>query len=139
MIKEVYGCCGPPPCDAASLLRLWAVWETRRVFQEVWKTEGACQDAPQARPRFPYLGPVHSLSAFLLLSVSAQTLTKAKRLTDELEAMGSIRQTIQQGCGQAFVAKDLGPIGKAQIGGDQQSHPFVEGRAKLKQQMRARW
>jgi hypothetical protein len=40
--------------------------------------------------------------------------------TGELQDMGVMGQLIEQGCRQAFAPEDLHPIGKAQIGGDDQ-------------------
>jgi len=48
-----------------------------------------------------------------------------------------MRQTIEQGSGQAFIAKDLRPIRKLEIGRDDQRDPFIQRRTKLKQQLRA--
>ena len=41
-----------------------------------------------------------------------------------------VRQTVEQGCGQAFVSKDLDPIGELQVSGDDHRQPFVELRAE---------
>jgi len=92
---------------------LWAVWETRSVFQGVWNTKAAAQVLTTERTRVPHPVTVHSPSSFMLVGFSAEALTKAKRLADEFQNMRSIREPIQQGRGQAFVAEDLGPIGKA--------------------------
>lgn len=70
------------------------------------------------------------------LCVALQTLANANRRADAFQDVGSIREPIQPCRGQAFVAKDLGPIGTAQMGGDAQGHPFVEGRAARTQQRR---
>ena len=48
-----------------------------------------------------------------------------------------MRETIEQGGSQAFIPKDLRPIRKLEIGRDDQRDPFIQRRAKLKQQLRA--
>jgi hypothetical protein len=40
-------------------------------------------------------------------------LPKAIRLADEFKQVRIMRETVQEGAGQAFIAKDLRPIGKA--------------------------
>ena len=62
-------------------------------------------------------------------------LPKTVRLADELQDVSLTRQAVQQGSGQPLIAEDLGPVGKAQVGGDDHSHPFVEGGAKLEDQL----
>ena len=113
------------------------MWETRSVFHGVWNTQTPAQVSTHGSGRVPHPVTVHSPFSAVLLWVALQTLAKAKRkLADEFQDGGSIREPIQPGRGQAFVAKDLGPLGKAPMGGEDQGHPFVEGRAELKQQMR---
>jgi hypothetical protein len=50
-------------------------------------------------------------------------LAKAIRLADELEDMGFVREAVQPGSGQAFIAKDLHPVGKTEVGGDYVEYP----------------
>jgi len=115
---------------------LWAVWETRSVLQGVWNTQAAAQVLTAERTRVPHPGTVHSLSSCIRVGFSAEALTNAQRLADAFQQMRSIREPIQQGRGQAFVAEDLGPIGNAYMGGDEHGHLFVHGRAQLKEQVR---
>jgi hypothetical protein len=115
---------------------LWAVWATRSVFQGVWKTHDAAPAFREEPRRLPHPVTVHRPSACGLLRLSTQALTQPKRLADEFQEMRAIREPLQQGRRPTFVAKDLGPIGNAHMGGDDQGHPFVQGRAELQQQMR---
>ena len=52
--------------------------------------------------------------------------------TGKLEDVRLVRQAVQQGRCQTFVAEDLRPIGKAQVGRDDQRYLLVERRAELK-------
>ena len=47
-------------------------------------------------------------------------------------------QTVEQTNGQAFIAQDLDPLAKGQIGGDEEGHAFVECAAELKEQLGTR-
>ena len=49
-----------------------------------------------------------------------------------------IGQAINQRRREPGLTKDLGPVRKCKVGGDNRRHAFVECRAKLKQQLRAR-
>lgn len=102
----------------------------------MWKTLDASQVIREAPRRFPDPVTVHSPLACGLLRIALQALTKAKRLADELQDVRPVRETIQQGGGKPFIAKDLRPIGEPPMGGHEQRHAFVEGRAKLKESRR---
>ncbi len=43
-----------------------------------------------------------------------------------------MRQTVEQGCGEPFVAEDLRPVREAQVGRDDQRDVFVDRRTELK-------
>jgi len=70
-----------------------------------------------------------------MLPLSA--LSETIRFAEQLHNLGMVSETIEQGSGQAFVAKDLHPIGKFEVGGDDQSEAFVQFRAEGKQGLRA--
>ena len=48
-----------------------------------------------------------------------------------------VGQTVQQGCGEAFIAKDLDPIGELEVGGQDQCQALVELGAKSEQHLGA--
>ena len=69
------------------------------------------------------------------MSLPLHAFTKAIRLAEKFEDRGTVSEAIEQGCGKLFVVKNLGPIPKAQIGGDQERDPFVEGGAQLEDEL----
>jgi hypothetical protein len=64
------------------------------------------------------------------------TVTKAIGLAAKFKNMGMISEPVNEGRGQAFITKDLRPVGKSEIGGNDEGNLFVEGRAELKVQLR---
>ncbi len=58
-------------------------------------------------------------------------------LAEQFDDMGMVRESVEQGCGQTFIAKDLDPIGELEIGGDNQGQAFVERRAEGEQRLGA--
>jgi len=62
-------------------------------------------------------------------------LAETIRFAEQFHDVGVVCQPVEQGCGQAFVSKDLDPIGEFQVGGHHQSDPFMQGRAKLEHQL----
>ena len=78
-----------------------------------------------------------SSSTFFRLGFPLHALTKAIRLTRELQDVRFVREPVQQGGGQAFITEDLGPVGKTQVGGHQHGHPLIESGAELEDQLRS--
>ena len=79
----------------------------------------------------------HLLHIIVFLCLSLDSLAKAVRLADELKNVRFVREAVQQGCGQALIAKDLYPISKTEIGGDDHSHSLVQSGTELKDQLSA--
>ena len=78
-----------------------------------------------------------SLSASIRLSpLLFHPLAKGVRLANGLKNVGLVREPVQQCSRQAFVAKDLYPVGKAEIHVDDRGDSFVQGRVKLQDQLR---
>ena len=69
----------------------------------------------------------------LILSPLSETI----RLAEQFDNLSMMSEAIEQRGGQAFIAKDLHPIGELEIGGDDQSEAFVKFRAESKQGLRA--
>ena len=70
---------------------------------------------------------VHSpSSAACPLLIPSHALSKAIRLTDEFEDVRAVSEPVQESSGEPFIAKDLCPIGKAQIGGEDEGHALVQ-------------
>jgi hypothetical protein len=67
-----------------------------------------------------------------LLSVVA----KAVRLAAKFKDVSPIGETIDQGGRQTGIPKDLRPVGKREVGRDQECHVVMQGGANLKQQLR---
>ena len=44
-------------------------------------------------------------------------------------------QAVQEGGGEAFITKDLGPISKMEVGGDDESDFFIQGGAELEDEL----
>lgn len=63
-------------------------------------------------------------------------LSKTIRLTDKLDDVGLVSEPVQESEGQLFIAKNVGPISKVEIGGDNERDPFVQSRTELKDEMR---
>lgn len=78
-----------------------------------------------------------NVGQLLGLGLPLALLTQAVRIAGELDDMGLMGKAVKQGQGQAFIAKNLGPIGKLEIGCDDQGNPFIEGGAKLEEQLGA--
>jgi hypothetical protein len=73
-----------------------------------------------------------SLRMFTLSSLS-----EAIGLAEQFNNVRMVRETIKQRGGQSFIAKDLHPISKLEIGGDDQSKAFIQFRAEGKERLRA--
>jgi hypothetical protein len=57
-------------------------------------------------------------------------LTEAIGLAEQFNDVRMVRETIKQRGGQTFIAKDLHPISKFKIGGDDQGEAFIKFRAE---------
>jgi hypothetical protein len=71
------------------------------------------------------------------LLIPSHALSKAIRLTDEFEDVRAVSEPVQESSGEPFIAKDLCPIGEAQIGGEDEGHALVHLGAKLEDELRA--
>ncbi len=72
-----------------------------------------------------------------LLSLPLQALAKSIRLASEFEHVSLVGEPVEKGSGQSFIAKDLSPVGKAQVGGHDRGYALVQSGAELKDQLRA--
>ena len=59
--------------------------------------------------------------------VLLQTLPETIGLADKLNDVSAMGEPVQESQGELLTAKDLGPIGKVQIGGDNDRHPLIQG------------
>ena len=56
-------------------------------------------------------------------------------LTAEFKEVGMVGEPVNESGGQPFVAKDLGPVGKGQVGGDDDRHLLMKSGAELEEQL----
>lgn len=76
------------------------------------------------------------LIAFLPVLLVRKLLTEAVRGSHKFEDRGAMGEPIQQGGRHALIAAhDGGPLGKAQIGRNNDRDPLVEGGADLEQEL----
>jgi len=70
--------------------------------------------------------------------MALKAFAKAIRLSaSELQDVSLVGEAVKKCGGEALIAKDLGPVHKAQIGSDEQSDVLIEGGTELKDQMGA--
>jgi hypothetical protein len=85
----------------------------------------------QGRPKPPRLSAMNFLPAkaclpflFVCSAFDFQTLLEPEALPVTGDDVGFVGQTIQQRCREGGLPKDLGPVGKAQIGSDNDRSPL---------------
>ena len=86
--------------------------------------------------RTPFFCRCLSLLIFVQLTL-LEPLAKAERLPKKFENMCAVGQPVEQGSCQMFFPHHRIPVPKFEIGGNDQSTSFVEGRAELEEQMSA--
>ena len=99
----------------------------------------------QDHPRFdcsePLIGysSVHTPVIRFLCGFLLHALAKSVGLAEKFEDVGAMSEPVEQRGRQSFVAKDLDPVGKAQIGRHNHCHSLVESGAELEDQLGANW